>query len=48
MRVERRAFYDPEGIINRAYYILHERIDHVEYLIGCEGNAFDFTGNVEC
>jgi wyosine [tRNA(Phe)-imidazoG37] synthetase (radical SAM superfamily) len=37
----------PEEIINRAYYILHERIDHVEYLIGYEGNAFAFTGNVE-
>jgi len=36
-----------EEIINRAYYILHERIDHVKYLIGYEGNAFAFTGNVE-
>lgn len=36
-----------EEIINRAYYILHERIDHAEYLIGYEGNAFSFTGDVE-
>jgi len=36
-----------EEFINRAYHILHERLDHVEYLIGYEGNAFAFTGNVE-
>lgn len=36
-----------EEIITRAYHILHEKIDHVEYLIGYEGNAFAFTGDVE-
>ncbi len=36
-----------EAIINRAYQILMEQVDHVEYLIGYEGNAFAFTGNVE-
>ncbi len=36
-----------EEIINRAYHILHERIEQVEYLIGYEGNDFAFTGNVE-
>jgi len=36
-----------EEVINRAYQILSGRIDHVEYLIGYEGNAFAFTGNVE-
>ncbi len=36
-----------EEAINRAYQILGERVDHVEYLIGYEGNAFAFTGNVE-
>jgi wyosine [tRNA(Phe)-imidazoG37] synthetase (radical SAM superfamily) len=36
-----------EGAINRAYQILGERVDEVEYLIGYEGNAFAFTGNVE-
>jgi len=36
-----------EQAINRAYQIFTERVDHVEYLIGYEGNAFAFTGNVE-
>jgi len=36
-----------EAIINRAYQVLNERVAHVEYLIGYEGNAFAFTGNVE-
>lgn len=36
-----------EDVINRAYQILSERVEHVEYLIGYEGNAFAFTGNVE-
>ena len=37
----------PAENINRAYHIFHERIDQVEYLIGYEGNAFSFTGNVK-
>jgi wyosine [tRNA(Phe)-imidazoG37] synthetase (radical SAM superfamily) len=36
-----------EEAINGAYQILGERLDQVEYLIGYEGNAFAFTGNVE-
>jgi wyosine [tRNA(Phe)-imidazoG37] synthetase (radical SAM superfamily) len=36
-----------ENAINRAYQIFTERISGVEYLIGYEGNAFAFTGNVE-
>jgi wyosine [tRNA(Phe)-imidazoG37] synthetase (radical SAM superfamily) len=36
-----------EEVINRAYQILSERVDQAEYLIGYEGNAFAFTGNVE-
>jgi wyosine [tRNA(Phe)-imidazoG37] synthetase (radical SAM superfamily) len=36
-----------EEAINRAYQILSKKVDHVEYLIGYEGNAFAFTGNVE-
>lgn len=36
-----------EEVINRAYQILSGRIDQVEYLIGYEGNAFAFAGNVE-
>ena len=36
-----------EEVINRSYQILKESIDNVEYLIGYEGNAYTFTGNVE-
>jgi wyosine [tRNA(Phe)-imidazoG37] synthetase (radical SAM superfamily) len=36
-----------EEVINRAYQILSQAVDQVEYLIGYEGNAFAFTGNVE-
>jgi wyosine [tRNA(Phe)-imidazoG37] synthetase (radical SAM superfamily) len=36
-----------EDVINRAYQVLSEGLEHVEYLIGYEGNAFAFTGNVE-
>jgi len=36
-----------EDVINRAYQVLSEELEHVEYLIGYEGNAFAFTGNVE-
>ena len=36
-----------EQSINRAFQIFDGVLDHVEYLIGYEGNAFAFTGNVE-
>jgi len=36
-----------EGVINKAYHIFSRRIGAVEYLIGYEGNAFAFTGDVE-
>jgi wyosine [tRNA(Phe)-imidazoG37] synthetase (radical SAM superfamily) len=36
-----------EQVLNRAHRILSEKIDQVEYLIGYEGNAFAFTGDVE-
>jgi wyosine [tRNA(Phe)-imidazoG37] synthetase (radical SAM superfamily) len=36
-----------EATINRAYQIFSEKVDRVEYLIGYEGNAFAFTGDVE-
>ncbi len=36
-----------EEIINRDYQIFSEYLDHVEYLIGYEGNAFTYTGDVE-
>jgi wyosine [tRNA(Phe)-imidazoG37] synthetase (radical SAM superfamily) len=36
-----------EHLINRAYQIFCEKAIDVEYLIGYEGNAFAWTGNVE-
>jgi wyosine [tRNA(Phe)-imidazoG37] synthetase (radical SAM superfamily) len=36
-----------EQALNRAYRIFREKMDQVEYLIGYEGNAFAFTGDVE-
>ena len=36
----------PEDI-NSAFQVFSEKIDKVEYLIGYEGNAFAFLGNVE-
>lgn len=36
-----------EKTINLAYQIFTGRLSNVEYLIGYEGNAFAFTGNVE-
>lgn len=36
-----------EETINRAYQIFSGSVGNVEYLIGYEGNAFAFTGNVE-
>ena len=36
-----------EQTLNRAYQILSEQVQQVEYLIGYEGNAFAFTGDVE-
>lgn len=36
-----------EQAINRAYQTFDGKLDHVEHLIGYEGNAFAFTGDVE-
>jgi wyosine [tRNA(Phe)-imidazoG37] synthetase (radical SAM superfamily) len=36
-----------EQAVNRAYHILGKEVEQVEYLIGYEGNAFAFTGDVE-
>ncbi|HSJ57176.1 MAG TPA: radical SAM protein [Anaerolineae bacterium] len=36
-----------EQVVNRAVHILAREVEHVEYLIGYEGNAFAFTGDVE-
>jgi len=35
-----------EETLNRAYQTLSQTVERVEYLIGYEGNAFAFTGNV--
>jgi wyosine [tRNA(Phe)-imidazoG37] synthetase (radical SAM superfamily) len=37
---------EPEDI-NAAFQVFHEKLGRVEYLIGYEGDAFAFTGNVE-
>jgi len=36
-----------EHAVNMAYHTFKTRLNSVEYLIGYEGNAFAFTGNVE-
>jgi len=36
-----------ETTLNRAYQVLSDKVERVEYLVGYEGNAFAFTGNVE-
>lgn len=36
-----------EQAVTRAYHILGKGVEQVEYLIGYEGNAFAFTGDVE-
>lgn len=36
-----------EEALNRAYQIFNDKLRNVEYLIGYEGNAFAFTGNIE-
>lgn len=45
--VEKWVRVPDEASINRAYHIFSAKIDHVEYLIGYEGDAFAFTGDVE-
>jgi wyosine [tRNA(Phe)-imidazoG37] synthetase (radical SAM superfamily) len=36
-----------EVTINRSFQLFSQHLEHVEYLIGYEGNAFAFTGNIE-
>jgi len=36
-----------EGSLNRAYQIVGEKVKRVEYLVGYEGDAFAFSGNLE-
>jgi wyosine [tRNA(Phe)-imidazoG37] synthetase (radical SAM superfamily) len=41
------GIYAPdEAALNRCYQIMAATIPHVEYLIGYEGDAFTFTGNI--
>jgi len=44
---ERWVQVPPEEMVNQIYYLFKDKIDQVEYLIGYEGNAFAFTGEVE-
>ena len=44
---EKRVHSPDEEVRNRAYQILSKQLDQVEYLIGYEGDAFAFTGNIE-
>lgn len=37
---------DPETL-NNTFQIFDEKVNHVEYLVGYEGNAFAFTGDAE-
>jgi wyosine [tRNA(Phe)-imidazoG37] synthetase (radical SAM superfamily) len=44
---EKHAVSPTEKVINLAYQVFREKSILTEYLIGYEGNAFAFTGNVE-
>ena len=44
---ERWVQAPPEEMVNQSYNLFKEMVDEVEYLIGYEGNAFAFTGEVE-
>jgi wyosine [tRNA(Phe)-imidazoG37] synthetase (radical SAM superfamily) len=43
---EKRVQPPDEKTLNAAFQTMREKIDRVEYLIGYEGNAFAFTGDV--
>ena len=36
-----------EKVVSQSYNLFKEKVDRVEYLIGYEGNAFSFTGEVK-
>lgn len=44
---KRQIIAASEHALNRAYQIFTQSLSNVEYLIGYEGNAFAFTGNIE-
>jgi len=39
--------FPSEEVVNQSYNLFKEKINQVEFLIGYEGNAFAFTGEVE-
>ena len=43
---EKGVLAPAESLLNRAYQIVAERLPHVEYLMGYEGDAFASTGDV--
>jgi wyosine [tRNA(Phe)-imidazoG37] synthetase (radical SAM superfamily) len=44
---EKWAVVPNEEALNRTYQLLSSQVKRVEYLIGYEGNAFAFTGDIE-
>ena len=44
---EKQVHPPGEETINRAYQLMKEKLEAVEYLIGYEGNAFAYTGNAQ-
>ncbi|MBI9100288.1 MAG: radical SAM protein [Spirochaetaceae bacterium] len=44
---EHWVFPPDEEVINKAYQIFSKPVDHVEYLIGYEGNTFTYTGSIK-
>jgi wyosine [tRNA(Phe)-imidazoG37] synthetase (radical SAM superfamily) len=44
---EKRVRRPDEAALNRTYQIFAQQIRHVEYLIGYEGDAFAYTGDIE-
>jgi wyosine [tRNA(Phe)-imidazoG37] synthetase (radical SAM superfamily) len=44
---QRQVSGPDEASLNRAYQLLADKVKQVEYLIGYEGDAFAFTGDIE-
>lgn len=44
---EKRVRRPDEAAVNRTYQIFAQKTRHVEYLIGYEGDAFGYTGDIE-
>ncbi|MCA9783349.1 MAG: radical SAM protein [Calditrichaeota bacterium] len=43
---ERTIATPSENVVNRSWHILRSAVDHVEYLLGEEGNSFSSTGDL--